>query len=220
MRDDERIPIVSLAGASALAPGGGRLDGASLDLHAGDLVSTAGWGPASAALVGVLSGRLRLRQGSMRPRPAPVAHVREDGHPLPGATLAHGLAAAMAARQGSPRLWLRSPVGALGGKVLDEALHALERTGLAELAERPGSRLNRLEQLLARLALATAVRQRVLLLDRVGEGLEPPSTRRLAGVMRSLAADGCAFLLAECPAALGEAAGARVLPSPVAVRGG
>ena len=217
--DDERLPIVSLAAASALAPGGGRLDGMSLDLHAGDLVAATGWGAATEALVGVLTGTLRLRQGNLRPQPAPVALVREDGHPMPGPTLVHAVAAAMAARQGSPRLWLRSPVGALGGKVLDEALHALERTGLAGLAERPGRQLNRLERLLARLALATAVRQRVLVMDAVGAGLEPPATRRLATVIRGLAGDGSAFLLADCPAALVETVGARPLPSPVAVPG-
>lgn len=220
MRDDARgEPLIALLSVSALAPGGGRLDGMNLELHPGEIASAEGWGPAAEALVGVMSGSLRLRQGSVRPQPAAVAVIREASMPLPGPTLLHAVAAVVATRQGHAGIWLRSSVSALGAKAMGEVWHALDRTELSAIAARSARRLDRVEALLLRLAIATAARQRILVLDGIAHGLDTTGLARIGRVLRALCEDGTAVLLAGSEPGLSSRADARHLPSPVAVPG-
>lgn len=90
------------------------------------------------------------------------------------------------------RRWARDSVDAEA-----EAQRCLERVGLVDLADQPASELPVGRARLLELARALAVRPRVLLLDEPASGLDERETDQLAGLLRSLTADGMAVVLVE-----------------------
>jgi len=77
------------------------------------------------------------------------------------------------------------------------ALALLERVGLEDRAETLASELPGSEQRLLMIAAALAARPRVLLLDEPSAGASPAELERIAGLLRTLRAEGFALLLVE-----------------------
>jgi len=79
-----------------------------------------------------------------------------------------------------------------------QAMAALERCGLAAVADAPSSSLPIGQARMVELARATADPPKVLLLDEPTSGLEPAEASRLAELIRSISQSvGCAVLLVE-----------------------
>lgn len=86
---------------------------------------------------------------------------------------------------------------ARGHKSYDIAFGALERTGLALLANRPAGSLTLLHRKRLELARALSTSPRVLLLDEIAGGLTDLEVNELTTIIRSLRADGIAVLWIE-----------------------
>lgn len=78
-----------------------------------------------------------------------------------------------------------------------EALELLDRVGIAHLADRDASTLPLGQERLLEVARALAMRPKVILLDEVASGLTAGDRHELAGLVRSLGADGYAVLVVE-----------------------
>jgi ABC-type branched-subunit amino acid transport system ATPase component/ABC-type branched-subunit amino acid transport system permease subunit len=77
------------------------------------------------------------------------------------------------------------------------AIAALERVGLAEVAEESTSRLSYGQRRLLELARAMAAHPRILLLDEPSAGLNASETDNLGGHLRALRAEGVSILLVD-----------------------
>jgi branched-chain amino acid transport system ATP-binding protein len=97
--------------------------------------------------------------------------------------------------------WWRTP-GASRGSVDAAVRRALDRVGVAELAEVPAGRLSTGQARLVELARAVVAEPAVLLADEPGSGLDDTEVRVLATALRQLAADGMAVVLVEHDMAL------------------
>jgi branched-chain amino acid transport system ATP-binding protein len=73
----------------------------------------------------------------------------------------------------------------------------LERVGLADRAEQPAMDLNLARRRRLELAKALAVQPRILFLDEIMAGLNPPALREMIGVVRSLRESGLAIVMVE-----------------------
>jgi branched-chain amino acid transport system ATP-binding protein len=79
----------------------------------------------------------------------------------------------------------------------DRAMHALERAGIADLAERPGASLGLLARKRLELARALAADPLVLLLDEVVGGLTEAETAELSKVLDEIRRTGVALVWVE-----------------------
>ncbi len=77
------------------------------------------------------------------------------------------------------------------------ARQALEQVGLADRAEQPSSDLNLARRRRLELAKALAVKPKVLFLDELMAGLNPPALREMIAFVRTLAEGGVAILMVE-----------------------
>ncbi len=77
------------------------------------------------------------------------------------------------------------------------ATHALELVGLADRAMQLSSDLNLARRRRLELAKALAVKPRVLFLDELMAGLNPPALKEMIGFVRSLAESGIAIVMVE-----------------------
>ncbi|MBX3140466.1 MAG: ABC transporter ATP-binding protein [Trueperaceae bacterium] len=77
------------------------------------------------------------------------------------------------------------------------AMHALELVGLSDRAVQPSSDLNLARRRRLELAKALAVQPRVLFLDELMAGLNPPALKEMIGFVRSLADSGIAIVMVE-----------------------
>src|SRR5690606_10935150 len=86
-----------------------------------------------------------------------------------------------------------------GGRAEAEraAREALELVGLADRALQPSADLNLARRRRLELAKALAVRPKVLFLDELMAGLNPPALKEMIGFVRSLAASGIAIIMVE-----------------------
>jgi len=87
--------------------------------------------------------------------------------------------------------------GARGDEALSLAHDALERCGLAHLANTRGDALSLLQRKRLEVARALASRPRVLLLDEVAGGLTEPEVAELVELVRAVHADGVAVVWIE-----------------------
>ncbi|MFA5568734.1 MAG: ABC transporter ATP-binding protein [Trueperaceae bacterium] len=77
------------------------------------------------------------------------------------------------------------------------AMHALEQVGLSDRALQSSSELNLARRRRLELAKALAVQPRVLFLDELMAGLNPPALKEMIGFVRSLARSGMAIVMVE-----------------------
>ena len=77
------------------------------------------------------------------------------------------------------------------------AYAALEQVGLADRALQPSSDLNLARRRRLELAKALAVQPKVLFLDELMAGLNPPALKEMIGFVRSLADSGLAIIMVE-----------------------
>lgn len=77
------------------------------------------------------------------------------------------------------------------------AMHALEQVGLADRALQPSADLNLARRRRLELAKALALEPKVLFLDELMAGLNPPALRDMIGFVRSLSETGIAILMVE-----------------------
>lgn len=77
------------------------------------------------------------------------------------------------------------------------ARSALEKVGLADRADQPASDLNLARLRRLELAKALSLQPRILFLDEIMAGLNPPALREMIGLVRSLVAEGTAILMVE-----------------------
>ncbi|MFA7504169.1 MAG: ABC transporter ATP-binding protein [Burkholderiaceae bacterium] len=77
------------------------------------------------------------------------------------------------------------------------AMQALAQVGLADRAQQPAADLNLARLRRLELAKALATRPRVLFLDEIMAGLNPPALAEMIGFLRGLAAEGMSILMVE-----------------------
>jgi len=83
------------------------------------------------------------------------------------------------------------------GEAEATAWEALERAGLADRAHQPSADLNLARRRRLELAKALAVEPKVLFLDELMAGLNPPALAEMIGFVRGLAGTGLAVLMVE-----------------------
>jgi branched-chain amino acid transport system permease protein len=84
-----------------------------------------------------------------------------------------------------------------GAEMRRRSAGLLAATGLGDLADRPGARLNGADQRLLMLATALGSRPGILLLDEPSSGMSLEETERLSDLLRDLRARGFGLLLVE-----------------------
>ena len=77
------------------------------------------------------------------------------------------------------------------------AMSVLEQVGLADRAHQPALDLNLARRRRLELAKALAVKPKVIFLDEIMAGLNPPALREMIAFVRSLSAQGLAILMVE-----------------------
>jgi branched-chain amino acid transport system ATP-binding protein len=77
------------------------------------------------------------------------------------------------------------------------AIHALETVGLSDRAQQPASDLNLARLRRLELAKALATRPKVLFLDEIMAGLNPPALAAMIDLLRGLTATGLSILMVE-----------------------
>lgn len=172
------------------------LDGVTFELHSGEVLGLVGPnGSGKTTCINVISGLY----------PPDGGRVLFQGRSI-GGTSSHLLA-----RRGinrtfqSPKPFLSLTVrenveiaATYGNTGAPPDLTALvDSLGLAPHAHRPAGELNSAQQKTLDLARALATGPRLLLVDELAAGLNPAELARMAGRLRSLAADGMALLVVE-----------------------
>jgi branched-chain amino acid transport system ATP-binding protein len=174
------------------------LDGVDLDVGAGEVVGVVGPnGAGKTTLLDLLGGALPAGGGTVRIGGDDAAAGSADRcrqglgrthqvpRPFTGMTVFENVLVGALARGGRP-------AGAYG-----PALAALERTGMAALANRPAAGLGLLDRKRLELARALATGPRVLLLDEVAGGLTDAETDELVVLVRRLAGEGIGVVWIE-----------------------
>jgi branched-chain amino acid transport system ATP-binding protein len=77
------------------------------------------------------------------------------------------------------------------------AMSVLEQVGLADRADQPALDLNLARRRRLELAKALAVKPKVIFLDEIMAGLNPPALREMIAFVRSLSGQGLAVLMVE-----------------------
>ena len=184
MRETPSILPLSVQGLSFEADGKRLLDSISFTLPKGGVTSIIGPNGAGKSLT------LRLCHGLLAPCEGAVRWQAETGR-------RHAMVfqrPVMLRR--SVRANILHTLGAVGmPDAQSRADRALERFGLAGLADRPARRMSGGEQQRLAIARAWALEPEVLFLDEPSSQLDPGATRQIEDVIAALAAEGMTILM-------------------------
>jgi branched-chain amino acid transport system ATP-binding protein len=156
-------------------------------------------GAGKTSMFAIISGDIKADSGALRFADHDLAHVatpqrcrmgigRTYQIPQPFEHMTVFENALLAAQQGAR---------VRGRESYDAAYHALERAGLAALANRPAGSLALLHRKRLELARALATNPRILLLDEIAGGLTDAEVVELSDVIRTLQGEGIAILWIE-----------------------
>ncbi|MEX2447835.1 MAG: metal ABC transporter ATP-binding protein [Solirubrobacterales bacterium] len=183
-------PLIEAEGLAAGYDGEAAISGVAFSLRAGERMALLGPnGGGKTTLLRALLGELRPLAGSLRVgvRCATLPQTERSQLDYPVSALD---VAAMGALSRLP--WWRRP----GRRERQDALEALDRVGLAELADRTFGRLSGGQRQRVLIARSLVQDAQALLLDEPFSGLDRPSSERLEALIESLAAAGRAVVVA------------------------
>lgn len=181
-------PVAEMIDAGFAHPGADWLfHHVTWQVHAGELMAVLGAnGRGKSTMVRCLMGWLRLGQGRVRCTADP-AFVPQHHSPVFAYSVLDMVLMGRARRIGALRLpGARDRVAALG---------ALERTGVAHLAERDFPTLSGGEQQLVLVARAIVGRTGLLVLDEPGASLDLANQARMVSIVRELCDEGWAAIM-------------------------
>ena len=177
------------------------VDGVDLEVRSGEALGVIGPnGAGKSTFINLISGALAPSSGRIELFGEDVTACSADARtrrgigrthqiPRPFARMSVWENLALAARHARARHDMRS--------VRASCRSILERTGLADVAERPAGALPLLRRKRLELARALALRPRLLLLDEIGAGLIDSETRALIELIQSIRAEVEAVVLIE-----------------------
>ncbi|QNN46279.1 ABC transporter ATP-binding protein [Thermomonas brevis] len=173
------------------------LDDVSLALDAGEILCLLGPnGTGKTTLLRCLIGSLQPESGSIRidgERDVPARRRALTLAYVPQAGVGGSLSLLDVALMGrTPHL---RPLAMPGARDRRLALEALERVGIAHLAQRPFDRVSGGERQLALIARALAQQPRLFLMDEPTASLDLGNQARVLSTLRALADDGLALLV-------------------------
>jgi iron complex transport system ATP-binding protein len=177
------------------------LQGVSLDVGAGEVVFLLGAnGCGKSTLLACMTGSLRPDAGEVRldgraiGSYSPPARAQRIGliPQIHQPVFAYSVRE-MVLMGRAPHLGLFARPGPADDAL---ALAALERAGIAELADRPYTQLSGGQRQLVLVARGLAQACGILLMDEPDAHLDPPNQHRVMRLVRALAADGLSFVIA------------------------
>jgi len=193
--------LLELAGVSKRFGGVDAVRRLDLRIEQGEIIGLIGPnGAGKTTLVNLITGVHRPSAGVIRFDGAEVTRQR------PHEAARRGLARTFQIVQPFPRMTVLENVtaGALfaGGAASlamarQEALHQIERVGLADRANQPAAELTLPSRKRLELAKSLAMKPRLLLLDEVNAGLNSAEIDGALDLIRSIAADGVTIVLIE-----------------------
>jgi ABC-2 type transport system ATP-binding protein len=187
------MPVLTITGARKAFGKVLALDGASFELHQGELLALLGPnGAGKTTLIRAITGRVRLDAGEVRvfdrvvqggqtPRELGIVPQEVAIYPL------------MTARE---NLWAFGSLQGLSGQQLDEQVEwALRRTGLTDRSSEPIKQFSGGMRRRLNIACGILHRPRIVLLDEPTVGVDPQSRDHIYDVLGELRADGISLLL-------------------------
>lgn len=187
------MPVLTITGARKAFGKVLALDGASFELHQGELLALLGPnGAGKTTLIRAITGRVRLDAGEVRvfdrvvqggqtPRELGIVPQEVAVYPL------------MTARE---NLWAFGSLQGLSGQQLDEQVEwALRRTGLTDRSSEPIKQFSGGMRRRLNIACGILHRPRIVLLDEPTVGVDPQSRDHIYDVLGELRADGISLLL-------------------------
>jgi len=187
------MPVLTITGARKAFGKVLALDGASFELHQGELLALLGPnGAGKTTLIRAITGRVRLDGGEVRvfdrvvqggqtPRELGIVPQEVAIYPL------------MTARE---NLWAFGSLQGLRGHELDERVDwALRRTGLTERSSEPIKQFSGGMRRRLNIACGILHRPRIVLLDEPTVGVDPQSRDHIYDVLGELRAEGISLLL-------------------------
>lgn len=183
-------PLIEAEGLAAGYDGSAAITGVGFALHAGERMALLGPnGGGKTTLLRAILGELRPLEGTLRvaARCATVPQTERSQLDYPVSALD---VAAMGALSRLP--WWRRP----GRRDREAAVRALDRVGLAHLADATFGKLSGGQRQRVLIARSLVQEARVLLFDEPFSGLDHPSEERLEALIAALAAEGHGVLIA------------------------
>jgi linearmycin/streptolysin S transport system ATP-binding protein len=187
------MSVLTVHGARKQFGGVKALDGASFDMHEGELLALLGPnGAGKTTLIRAIAGRVRLDGGE----------IRLFGAPLDGRRTPEGLGVVPQEVAIYPLMTARENLdvfgrlhGLSGTDLRGRIEWALDRTGLADRAAEPVKQFSGGMRRRLNIACGVLHRPRVVLLDEPTVGVDPQSRDRIYDMLAELAASGVSLLL-------------------------
>jgi branched-chain amino acid transport system ATP-binding protein len=193
--------LLEIAGLTKRFGGVTAVDRLDLRVRSGETLGVIGPnGAGKSTLVGLVSGALRADAGRVVLDGHELTRLRAPARARLGVGRTHQVPRPFARMSVLENLLLGQAQGArvrAMGEARRQAMEILERTGLADVAERPAGSLPLLRLKRLELARALALRPRLLLLDEIGAGLTESELPELIELIRSLRAEVEALLVIE-----------------------